>query len=207
MLKKLILYICLGFCSFTFAQTEESEQFIRSGLIRSTLAIEPGFFIHHNMTNTYLTGKLEGYLDNKVSMRGEANYMVGSKGLSKDSIGLANNHSLSLGFVFHKHTNGHFDPYIAVMPGWAYTSSYKKFYNFLENREEKITYAGSISPLAMVGVGFNYYFQRFAHLFFETRYIYGRHLSEAPNPLSLQELRVTFGLGFNVFTIKKKKPA
>jgi hypothetical protein len=70
---------------------------------------------------------------------------------------------------------------------------------------QKKYYNGSISPLATAGLGFNYYFQRFAHLFLETRYVYGQHLSNAPSPISLQEVRITFGLGFNLFIIKEKK--
>ena len=124
-------------------------------------------------------------------------------------MGLKDFHSIYLGGAYHIPTKGHFDPYVIFQPGLAYTSSYE-IHNWvpLQLQDERVShtyYPGVLTPLATAGVGFNYYFQRFAHLFLETRYVYARHLSQAPSPISLQELRVTFGLGFNLFIIKDKK--
>ncbi len=109
-----------------------------------------------------------------------------------------------LGAAFHIPTNSHFDPYVIVQPGIAYTSSYQ---NIRLNDEvpTKVSYRGVLTPLATAGIGVNYYFQRFAHLFVEGRYVYGKHLSTAPQPISLEEIRITFGLGFNLFIMKEKK--
>lgn len=210
MLKKIFIILSLLFSSFVYSQIE-SQQYIHKYLVRVDGSIVPGFMFKDNLSNVYLNGNGEYYLDNKVSMRGDINYMVGSTGLSNDSIGLKNNHSIMVGPVFHFHTNGHFDPYFIIQPGIAYTSSFRQTYmGNVINDANKITtsYKGVLSPLGSLGFGFNYYFQRFAHLFFETRYFYGNHLSDAPSTISLQELRVTFGLGFNLFVHKdKQKPA
>lgn len=205
MFKKcfILLFVCL--CSVLSAQ-QETNQFIRKHLLRADASIMPGFILKDNLSNVYLNGNLEYYMDNKVSIRGDATYLVGSTGLSDDSIGLKDNHSILLGPVFHIQTKGHFDPYFVIQPGMAYSSSYKATFTESEVKNTKVaSYTGVLSPIGTAGLGFNYYFQRFAHLFFETRYVYGRHLSEASSPLSLQELRVTFGLGFNAFIIKEKK--
>lgn len=205
MFKRYFILFFVCSCSLLSAQ-QESSQFIRKHLMRADGAIMPGFILKDNLTNVYLTGNLEYYMDTKVSIRGDINYLVGSTGLSDDSIGLKDNHSVFFGPSFHFKTNGHFDPYFVLQPGIAYTSSYKATFTESEAKNTKVaTYAGAVSPLGTAGFGFNYYFQRFAHLFFETRYVYGKHLSEASSPLSLQELRVTFGLGFNAFVIKEKK--
>jgi len=171
------------------------------------MSIVPAYNFKDDLKNVHLNGNLEYYMDNRVSVRGDANYMLGSSGLTTDSIGLKDNISVMLGSVFHLPSKGHFDPYFILQPGIAYTSSFREKYTIgTESNSVKTTYyAGTVSPLASAGLGFNYYFQRFAHLFVETRYVYGRHLSEAPAPVLLQELRITFGLGFNVFAAKEKR--
>jgi hypothetical protein len=208
MLKKyfIILFVC--FSSAISAQ-QEKVQFIHKHLVRTDASIVAGYMFKDNLSNVHINGNLEYYLDNKVSIRGSASYMLGSSGLTKDSMGLHDFHSIYLGAVFHIPTKGYFDPYFILQPGIAYTSSYR-MYNpnpipWSETPLEKTTYPGVLSPIATAGFGFNYYFQHFAHLFMETRYVYGNHLSEAPHPISLQELRVTFGLGFDLFIIKEKK--
>jgi hypothetical protein len=201
----IFLFVCLT--TVLFAQ-QENTQFIHKHLVRADASIVAGYLFKENINNVHVDGNAEYYVDNKVSIRGSATYMLGSSGLTKDSIGLKDFHTIMLGGAYHFHTNGHFDPYFIFQPGLAYTSSYKaKYIGNPDDRTKVATYGGALTPLATAGLGFNYYFQRFAHLFLETRYVYGRHLSEAPSPVSLQELRVTFGLGFNLFIIKEKKKA
>lgn len=203
-IKLIILFVC--FSSVVFAQ-QENTQFIHKHLMRADASIVAGYLFKENINNVHINGSAEYYLDNKISIRGSASYMLGSSGLTKDSVGLKDFHSVYLGIVYHFNTASHFDSYFIFQPGIAYTSSYKGIPSSLTSTDAKPQkyYPGTLSPLATAGLGFNYYFQRFAHLFVETRYVYGRHLSQAPSPISLQELRVTFGLGFNLFIIKDKK--
>jgi len=200
----IILFVC--FSTVVFAQ-QEHTQYIHKHLMRADVSVVGGYLFKEGMKTAHIDGSAEYYLDNKISVRGSASYMLGSNGLTKDSIGLKDFHSIYLGAAYHFPTKGHFDPYFILQPGLAYTSSYKSGPPALTAEDEQIRkyYPGVLSPVATAGVGFNYYFQRFAHLFMETRYVYGMHLSQAPSPISLQELRVTFGLGFNLFIMKEKK--
>lgn len=207
MLKKIIFPLLICLSTFLYAQ-QESQQFIKRYLVRADGSIEPGMMFKDGFSNVYINGNLEYYIDNIVSVRGDANYMMGSTGINSDSMGLKDNHSILIGTSFHFPTKGHFDPYLIVQPGIAYTSSYRQYYDHGivdDAHKEKDVYNGVVSPIGTVGLGFNYYFQRFAHLFLETRYVHGNHLSEAPSSISLDELRITFGLGFNVFILKEKK--
>ncbi len=205
---KKIIFILIFVCSLSvvFAQ-QENTQYIHKHLLRTDASVVAGYLFKEGMNNVHINGSTEYYLDNKISIRGSASYLLGSSGLTKDSIGLKDFHSIYLGGAFHFPTKGHFDPYVIFQPGLAYTSSYKSGRPALtsEDKQTKQHYPGALTPMATAGVGFNYYFQRFAHLFVETRYVYGQHLSAAPSPISLQELRITFGLGFNLFIIKDKK--
>jgi hypothetical protein len=185
------------------------RQYINKHLVRADASIVPGYIFKDNLKNVHLNGNLEYYMDNKISIRGDMNYMLGSAGFTEDSMRLKDNISVMLGGVFHFNTNSHLDPYFIFQPGVAYTSSYYEALSTKINEDGtstyRLNYKGSMSPLASMGFGCNYYFQRFAHLFLETRYVHGIHLSEAPAPVSLQELRITFGLGFNLFVVKEKK--
>lgn len=202
----IIPLLCTG--SFLFAQSEDG-QYIHKHLVRADASIVSGYLPKDNLKNVHVNGNLEYYLDNRISIRGDANYLLGSSGWTEDSMHLKDNISVMLGSSFHFHTNNHFDPYFILQPGIAYTSSYfdPSPGRISDDATVKTihNYRGGLSPLASVGFGFNYYFQRFAHLFAETRYVHGQHLSEAPSPISLQELRFTFGLGFNLFVIREKK--
>ncbi|MES2591710.1 MAG: outer membrane beta-barrel protein [Bacteroidota bacterium] len=196
MLKKKLFIILLMLSASSIAQQKDG-QYIHQNLIRADVSIVAGYMLKENFNNVHVNGNLEYYLDNKVSIRGDANFLLGSTGINSDSMGLKDNHSLMLGGAYHFQTKNHFDPYFIIQPGFAYTSSYKAP-NPNSDEGKNTYYKGVISPLATAGLGFNFYFQRFAHLFMETRYVYGNHLSEAPHPLSLQEMRFTFGLGFNI---------
>lgn len=206
-MKNLLLTLLL-LSGFTVLAQEEKTQFIHKYLTRADASIMPGVMFKEGFSNVYINGNLEYYIDNLISVRGDCNYMMGSTGINADSMGLKDNHSILLGAALHFPTKGHFDPYLIVQPGLAYTTSYHQYYTggiVNEDHKQKDTYNGVLSPIGTVGLGFNYYFQRFAHLFLETRYVHGNHLSEAPSPLSIDELRITFGLGFNVFIMKEKK--
>jgi hypothetical protein len=205
----IIIFPVLLFVVNVTAQ-QDQQQFITKHLVRADASIVPGYVFKDNINNVHLNGNLEYYMDNKVSIRGDANYMLGSSGQTENFLQLKDNVSVMLGCSFHIPTNNQFDPYIILQPGIAYVSSFRPAEEIDDNvfSGRDIYYKGSLSPLASAGVGFNYYFQRFAHLFCETRYVHGKHLSEAPSPISLEELRITFGLGFNLFIIKdKKRPA
>lgn len=202
--KNILLLMIVSLSLTMFGQTK--EQYIYKHLIRADASIVSGYMPVDGIRNVHLNGNAEYYIDNKISVRGDATILLGSNGLSKDSIGFKDNHSIGLGIVYHFKTKSHFDPYFIFQPSIAYTSSYKLNYvDDATNLKERKNFDGVLSPLGTAGLGFNFYFQRFAHLFLETRYVYGQHLSNAPSPLSLQEMRVTFGLGFNLFAVKPKR--
>jgi len=54
------------------------------------------------------------------------------------------------------------------------------------------------NPLMSEVIGFNYYGDKYFHLFAELRLVQGNHMSTYSKPQSLNELRFSFGLGFNL---------
>lgn len=205
MQKIKISLVALLLSNGLYAQ-RENGQFIHKHLMRADASIVAGTMYKSNFRNVHLNGNLEYYLNNKISIRGDLNWMAGTKSQATTSTYLKDYYSVMLGGVYHFKSASHFDPYFIVQPGLAYASSYrvtKQALNAESISSERTNYKASIAPLGSVGIGFNYYFQQFAHLFAEGRYVYGTHLSQAAQSLSLQELRITFGLGFNLFVAKE----
>ncbi len=195
-MKKIVVILIL---TFSFLSLNAQNQYIHKHLIRFDGSVVGAYMIKENFKNAYLSGNLEYYADPKVSIRGETYFLIGSNGITKDSLKLKDNHCINVGALFHFQTKNNFDPYFLFQPGIAFTSSYKQLSN-----DQKQNYEGQLTPNIGAGLGFNYYFQRFAHLFIESKYVYAKHISNAPKQMNLSELRFTFGLGFNFSFIKGK---
>lgn len=205
-MKKIILLaaiLSIAEGSFCFSQ-DEKTQYIRKGLIRSMATISPGIMLKDNISTISLHGNLEYYVSDNVSLRGDSYFFI--KGERPNIYSLDFNHTTFSGAAYHFKTKGHFDPYLAVEPGISIAQASEKCppdVVCIQSVWEK-TYSTTANPVFSSAFGFNYYFQRWFHLFGEARYISGKHLSDAPAPLSLNELRFSFGLGFNLNLLKKK---
>lgn len=202
MVKKIIFLFCIvilnGFAD-SYSQ-ETKKQFIHKGLLRATGTIAPT-----TSSNIYLHGVSEYYVADNISIRGEIFYSMKSSFFEY-------NHSLFTGPSYHFKTSNHFDPYFGLQPGIAASkrndyslmicdpAACPDYYSNLPEQE----FSPLISPL----IGFNFYFERWFHLFMETRYVIGKHIStDGFPPHSLSEFRFSFGLGFNLSVFKPKTPS
>lgn len=190
--KKIIfaLFILVSVCGNIFSQ-EENKQYIHKNLSRTTLTFSTGYFPKNKVSSVYLTGNVEYYTNNKISVRGDGYYFVNNLSesvLSSEYIP-NQNHGLFFGALYHFKNNSHFDPYLGLQPGIAISQSKNNFQ----------TSSVTANPLFSSVLGFNYYAKKYAHLFINARYVSGKHLSDARTPMSLNEIRFEFGLGFNLF--------
>jgi len=200
-MKKLFLVVVmLSAVEASFSQ-KEKKQFIHKGILRAQATISPGMLLKENASTISIHGNLEYYLADNVSIRGDGFYFLQVNGINHP---LHINHSVFAGASYHFKTKNHFDPYFSFAPGIAITQ-------YTDCYDPQITYGdicndkAYINPLISPAIGFNLYFQRVFHLFAEARYISGKHLSDDSTPLSLNELRFSFGLGWNLNLIKQKK--
>ena len=205
-MKKLICAIFFLIGVIIVQAQEEKKQFIHKGILRAQATISPGILLKENVLTTSIYGNLEYYVADNVSIRGDSYYFLQSENNPFEF-----NHSVSTGVSYHFKTKNHFDPYLAVQPGLAW-SQRKSFvcddFNLPTGGWGPCydkTYNPSANPLISSAIGFNFYFQRVFHLFAEARYISGKHISDDSSPLSLNELRFSFGLGWNLNLIKQKK--
>ena len=205
-MKKIFALLCMVTlsgvkASIGFSQ-EEKKQFIHKGLLRAQATISPGILLKGSSTIS-VHGGLEYYVADNVSIRSDGYYF-----LKDDQNIFSLNHSIFSGASYHFKTKNHFDPYFALEPGIAVTKKTQSMFDCVQGTFGCPSTGGtSTNPLISSAVGFNFYFQSWFHLFAEARYLSGKHLSNARTPRSLNELRFSFGLGWNLSILKQKSPS
>ncbi|HET6244183.1 MAG: hypothetical protein H0V01_07395 [Bacteroidetes bacterium] len=192
----LFILVCLGLLPISLIA--QKTVFPKEGILRATATLSTGNMLKQPVTHIYLNGDLEYYVSEQVSIKGESYYFLGS--LMNNHF-FEFNHSLFAGISYHLLKEKTIDPYIAFQPGVAYSLA-KPGTN--GDQESLMLYNASPNPLLSLSIGFNYYASKYFHLFMSTQYINGKYLFDAPQPISLDELRVSFGLGFNL-NLKKSK--
>ncbi|MCC7302834.1 MAG: hypothetical protein IT233_09340 [Bacteroidia bacterium] len=190
-----LLFLPAVFCA------QEKKPFIGQGLFtgKGTLAI--GKPLTYSGTNMYISGNLEYYIQKNISFRGGVWFFLDSDGMQHP---FSNNSGIFTGYYYHFPTKSHLDPYMGFEPGVSWTRLAKPEHP--ENEPEpynRSAYPASINPMASVTAGLHYYASKWTHLFMEVKYAAGTHISDIP-AVSLNEFRVAFGFGFNIWTLRKE---
>lgn len=181
----------------------ELAVFKRPTLLAVTATISPGIMLRPVISNIYFQGTIEYYTEDRISLRTDGYYYINT---IEDYKPFKKNHSLFIGGSYHLFEKSQFDPFIGFQPGIAMSQKAASDVCLPDERidmcaESNITY----NPLISGIIGFNYYAKKTFHLFAGVRYINGRHLSNSPVLLNLDEIRFSFGLGLNIRTKKDKK--
>ena len=183
MVKKMLVIVIVFFGVNLFSQT--NELVVKEGLLRFQGTVGIGKSTDRTENNIFLHGNLEYFIHSFLTTRGDTYFF-----LKNEENGLEVNHQLFAGMAYHFSKKSNFVPYIGVQPGLVATR-----YNG--------TTKTKATPLVSAVVGFNYFAAEWFHLFVDGRFVSGKHLSEFP-PYSINELRLSFGLGFNLATKKNK---
>ncbi|MGB0918803.1 MAG: hypothetical protein ACPGU4_14510 [Flavobacteriales bacterium] len=176
------------------------EDIIRKGLVRAQMTISPGWTIADGNTNLYLQGDMEYFLQDKVTLKGDVSYFIGTVG---DGY-LKHNHSLFFGAQYHFPVK-RFDPYIGLHPGVSLVQARNPI---ASTPEIDVAYSESVmkaSPAISVATGFNFYVWRYIHFMANVKYVHAKHPTEWGTNYALDEFRISFGLGWNVNMIKRRK--
>jgi hypothetical protein len=155
-------------------------------MLQAHLTIAPGF--GPDVQRNYLHGMLDIRPDERVSLRSDAFLFVGTQGGPGD---LLHNHSVFMGPVVHFQA-GKVDPYVGFQPGLGLVQSQWKVDGVARQSERLVT------PLVSGLSGIQVRVHPLFHFFGEGRYVSGRHLSADPTAHNLDEVRVSFGLGFGL---------
>ncbi len=184
-----------------------------SRLLRTQLTITPGWSvtgfsgndsasISGGRTNVYLHGTAEYYFTERFSMRGDLFYFLNK---NKVAGGMKHNHSLQVGASWHLLKGSMIDPFIGARAGLSLAQVYPMD---LRNSAttDWIAYPVKmhLDPNWAPHVGVNIFGQRIFHFFIEAQYLIGSYRPPVGPVLSLNEVRVSAGLGWNwVFTHKE----
>lgn len=177
------------------SNAQEGKQYIHKGLFCARGALSYGKMFELSANQIYLDGNIEFYLDEKVSLRGSGYWFLSS---FNGKTPLKLHHSLFAGPLYHFKTKSHFDPYIGLEPGINLGQAGNPCFGdpclqtLLPYEMEMVA-----TPLISPSIGFNYYGQKWFHLWLSARYIAGRFMDNY-NSASLNEFRISFGLGFNI---------
>ena len=135
--------------------------------INAAASIAPGLQTE-NTQSINIHGYL-GFLKDKIHVRGDGFYFLNQFG---DRPRFTMNHQLYFGGFYH-FTDTQFQPYVGFQPGVALTQSSE--YGTLNETTGEIEYKKTINPVGSPVAGFTYYGEKLFFLFFETRYIFGKH--------------------------------
>lgn len=152
----------------------------------TAFSFSPGL-LTENTQSIQLHGYL-GYLKDKIHIRGDVFYLLNQIG---DRPRFTMNHQLYFGAFYH-FSDKKLHPYIGFQPGIALTQSSE--YPSLDEASGELLYRKAINPVGSPALGFQYYGEKLFFLFFESRYIFGKHKVDT-YPVFLDELRFSFGLG------------
>lgn len=184
-------FLFAALLALALQSSAQDGQYIHKHLFRSMLTISPALTMSGSGTDIFLHGNIEYYIDSAISVRGDGFFSI------RSADGFNVNHSLFSGASYHFHTNSHFDPYIGIEPGVAMIQSTYRDSSLTLDAPDLVD-SMRVDPLFSTYVGFNLYAQKYFHLFVEARYVAGKHFATQGAPVSLNEIRFSFGLGWNI---------
>lgn len=172
-----------------------TDGFTHPGLILGRASLSVGKLTGLDAGTVYIEGNAECFLDRLVSVRGDFYYFSAHTGGYKP---FTMNHSLFTGTMFHYSTKGDFDPYVGLEVGVNMSKATDPYLGGIGSEIVPVEpVSKAFSPVLSPVIGFNYYGGKFFHLSIHARYILGTFMDNY-NVASLNEWRISFGLGFNI---------
>jgi hypothetical protein len=169
----------------------------RKGCVRSQGNLALGYLFQQKQLAAYLNGDLDLFVDNRVSVNGQiwGSFVT----TSKNKPGITANHSVFWGMNYHLLPKGRFDPYIGLTPGIGLIRA-----TYFDGEVlRKSTFAPV--PLLSAQIGMNYYVGWIFHFFAKVQGVSGVFFKDVAKANRLEELRFSFGLGWNIRLWKPKK--
>lgn len=219
-MRYLILVFSLLSFNPAFSQTEEEAKeekqkvvrpnqkevelasFPRRGIVKHMATISPGIMLSPVLSNIYFQTNFSYYSEDQVSLKADLYYYINT---IEDYKPFSMNHSLLLGACYHLLKQSQIDPFIGIQPGLARAK--RSAENLITKDDSPYSFNGegnkTLNPLLTAVAGVNFYAKKTFQMSVSVRYVNGDLLSYAP-PLNLDEIRIAFGLGWYIKTIKPK---
>lgn len=192
MVKIKIRYVWLLLLVVSIVKAQDNDPFVRKGLLKATATISPGFMLNRNITNIYVSGELEYFLENKISVRGDGLWYRDSQ---QDIPFLKQNSMVFFGALYHFSKNKH-DVFIGIQPGAILSQP-----NVLDT--SLVNYPAQINPGISIIAGYTFYVWDYCNFFLNARYLNTKYVGTSKGPIHLDEIILSAGLGFQLHTRKK----
>jgi hypothetical protein len=175
-------------CACLLSAAGIAQEKERDWKINAAFSFAPGLLTENTQT-IQLHGYL-GFLQQRIQIRGDMFYYLGAFG---DRPRFDMNHQIYTGAFYH-FSDKQFQPYVGFQPGIAIARS-SEYQTLVPGSTTQLESRVATNPIGAAAGGFSYFGEKLFFLFFETRYIFGKHKTNA-YPVFLDELRFSFGLGF-----------
>ena len=184
-------FVVMCFISaITFGQR---ELYVRPGLINASATITPTLMLNRPESNYYISGHLEGMVDEHLSFRGETFYFIDS---DKDTSFFKTSMRTYFGVLYHLN-KGNFDSHIGFMPGIALMQVNPKIDPLSGNTVQAV-------PTFAINLGITYYIWKFFNFYANVTYANSTIRDIRGTSGRADEIMISAGLGFNINTVKAK---
>jgi len=185
---------------------QEEPAFSYKSMLKGSATLAPGFMLAQAQNNIYVHGHLEYFPEEKVSLRGEAFWFTGAQ--QKPQL-LNENSSFLFGGLYHFHKK-RFDYFIGLQTGASFTKPNDTYDTIPGIGPQtlpgvytyKVSYKIKVLPLVSPVTGISFYPGKYVNFFLELRYVNGRYFGYNSGRLSMDEIRISAGLGFQIHTRK-----
>ena len=162
-----------------------AKPFVHKRLMSISTALTGGVMIFNPIQDIYINGSFAYLIEEQIAIRTDLVVFVPDPGFKGQ---LHKNSSILLGPEFH-FPAGRFDMSLIFEPGISFA--------YIEGgAADKQTQA---EPVFLTAMGFYYYILQNFHVLASVGYLHGNYFLESTDPFRLDELRVTGGLGINIF--------
>lgn len=187
--KLIILFLLVSSSTRLLSQ----DLITRKHLTGGSATITTGFQKNNPDMNLYVHGFAYFYPEPRVSINGEAYWYVGAQ---EQQTLMAENSTIVFGPNYHFLKDGPFDPRVGLMPAVSLVSAIDR------SGSRPVAGKYSVVPLIALNAGVRYHFIKWFNVFANVKYMMGTLTENYPTALSLNEWRISFGLGFNFYSSK-----
>ena len=199
-MKRFALFILSGLC-FTISFAQDDNTFIKQGLLKATATISPAFMLQQSVENIYINGESEYFIENRISVRGDLYWFLGSQ--KKPS--LLNQNSFIVSGALYHFPKRNLDYFIGFQPGISFVQPNIIYVHAgpgtLINWVD-IPSPSKVCPTISAITGITYYVGDYFNFFLNIRYTKARYFGGGQDVLNLDQLIISGGLGFDIDTKK-----
>lgn len=191
MVKILVIIGLLSFSNIFFSQ----ENYIEQGLLKGTATISPSTMLNRSVNNTYISGFLEYFIEENLSLRGETfQFVNGNSKTDGTNLFIKQCNRTYFGVFYHLNKNN-WDQYIGFQPGIAIM----KPLDSVQSDTKLLT-----CPSFAVHIGSTFYVWKYFNFFVDFAYVNSSFRGLTNGTQKTDELILSAGLGFQIQTKKSK---